>query len=62
METLIHAVQIYSKDTGMKFSIEKSAILLIKSWKQLMAKGMELQNQEKIRTLGAKQTYKYLGI
>ena len=27
-----------------------------------MTDGMELQNQEKIRTLGEKETFKYLGI
>ena len=34
----------------------------MKSGKQQMTKGIELPNQEKIRTLGEKETYKYLGI
>ena len=34
----------------------------MKSGKRQMPDGMELQNQDKIRTLGEKETYKYLGI
>ena len=30
--------------------------------KRRMTKGIEQTNQEKIRTLGEKETYKYLGI
>ena len=37
----------------MEFGIEKCAMLV---------KGMELPNQDKIRTLRKKETYKYLGI
>ena len=33
LETLIHAVRIYSQDTGMKFGIEKCTILVIKTAK-----------------------------
>ena len=39
----------------MEFGIEKYAMLI-------MLEGIELQNQDKIRTLGAKETNKYLGI
>ena len=52
---------IYSQDIGMEFGIEKYA-LLMKSGKWHMTEGIELPNQEKIRTLGEKETYKYLGI
>ena len=58
-ETLIHAVGIYSQDIGMEFGIEKCAI---KSGKRRMTNGMELPNQEEIKTLGEKKTFKYLGI
>ena len=34
----------------------------MKSGKQQMTEGIELPNQEKIRMLGEKETYKYLGI
>ena len=62
LETLIHAVRIYSQDIGMEFSIEKCAMLVMKSGKRHITDGMELPNQNKIRTLGEKETYKYLGI
>ena len=62
VETLIHAVRIYSQDIGMEFAIEKCAMLVMKSGKQHMTDGMELLNHDKIRTLGEEETYKYLGI
>ena len=62
LETLLHAVRIYSQDTGMEFGIEKCAMLVMKSGKRHLIDGMELLNQDKIRTLGEKETYKHLGI
>ena len=62
LETLIPAVRIYSEDIGMEFGIEKCAMLIMKSGKWHMADGMKLPNQDKIRMLGEKETYKYLGI
>ena len=62
LETLIHAVRIYSRDIGMEFSIEKCAMIVTKSGKRHMTDGMELPNYDKIRTLGEKETNKYLGI
>ena len=62
LETLIHAVRIYSQDIGMEFSVEKCAMLVMKSGKRHMTDGMELPNHDQIRTLEEKETYKYLGI
>ena len=62
LETLIQAVRIYSQDIGMEFGIEKCAMLIMKCGKRHMTEGIELLNQEKIRTLGEKETYTYLGI
>ena len=62
IETLIYAVRIYNQDIGMEFSIEKWAMLVIKSGKRHMTDGMELPNHEKIRTVGENENYKYLGI
>ena len=62
LETLIHGVRIYSQDIGLEFDIEKCAMLIIKSGKPHLTDGMEQPNQDKIRTLGQKETYKYLGI
>ena len=61
-ETLIKTVKIYSKDIGMEFGIEKCALLVMRSGKRQMMEGIELPNQEKIRTLEEKEAYKFLGI
>ena len=45
----------------MEFGIEKCTMLIKKSGKRHMTKGMELPNQEK-RTPGEKETYNDLGI
>ena len=58
LETLIHAVRIYSQDIRMEFDIEKCAMILIKSGKRYLTDEMELPNQDKIGTLGEKETYK----
>ena len=62
LETLIHTVRIYSKDIGMKFGIEKCALRVMKSGKRHLTDGIELPNQDEIRTLAENKTYKYLGI
>ena len=62
LETLIHAVRIYSQDIGMEFFIEKCAMPVRKSGKRHLMDSMELPNQDKIRTLGEKETYTYFVI
>ena len=47
---------------GMEFGWEKCVILIISSGKRQTTEGIELPNQERIRTSGEKKTYKYLGI
>ena len=46
----------------MEFGIEKCAILVMKCGKRHLTDGMELPDQDKLSTLGEKETYKYLGI
>ena len=46
----------------MEFGIQKCAMQVMKSGKRHLTDGMELPNQDKIRTLGEKETFKYLGI
>ena len=46
----------------MESSIEKCAMLVMKSGKQQLTDGMELPSQDKIKTLSKNETYKYLGI
>ena len=62
LETLIHAVRIYSQDIGMEFGIEKCAMLVMKTGKRHKSEGMELPNHDRIRTFEENETYKYLGI
>ena len=62
LETLIHTVRIYSQDIGMEFGIDKYALLVMKSGKRHLTDGIELPNQDKIRTLAEKKTHKHLGI
>ena len=47
---------------GMEFGIEKRAMLVMKSGKRQLTDGMEIPNQDKIKTLAENETYKYLGI
>ena len=46
----------------MEFGIEKCAKLVTKSGERHLTDGMELPNEDKIRTLAENETYKYLGI
>ena len=62
LETLIQAVRIHSQDIGMGFVIEKCAMLIMERGKRQMKERIELQDEDKIRTLGEKETYKYLAI
>ena len=43
--------QKYSQDIAMGFGIEKCAMIVMKSGKRHMTDGMELPNQDEIRTL-----------
>ena len=60
LEILIYTVRIYNQDIRMNFGIEKSAMLVMKIGKRHRTDRIELLNQDKIRTLGEKETYKYL--
>ena len=62
LEAQIHTERIYSQDIGVEFGKEKYIIQVMKSRKRHITDGMELSNKDKIRTLGEKETYKYLGI
>ena len=62
LETLIYAVRIDSQNTGMEFGMEKYAVLVKKRVKRHLTDGMEVSNQEKIKTFGEKEIYKYEGI
>ena len=61
LETLIKTVRIYGQEVEVKFGIEKCSMQM-RSGKRHLTEGTELPNQEKIRMLEEKETYKYLGI
>ena len=46
----------------MEFGIEKCAMQVMKNGKRHLTDGMELTNQNNIRTLAENGTYKYMGI
>ena len=62
LETLIHTVRIYCQDIWMEFGIEKWAMLVMKIGRRHLTDGIELPNQDKIKTLAENETYKYLDI
>ena len=43
LEILVQAVRIHNKDIGLEFGIEKCAMLIMRSGKQVM-EGIELSN------------------
>ena len=59
LETLIQAVKIKNDDVGMELGIENYAMLIMK---RQMTEGIRLGNEEKLRKLREKETYRYLGI
>ena len=61
-ETLIHAVRIYNQDIGIEFGMEKCTMQVMKIGKRALTGWMKLPNEDKTRTAGEKETYKYLGI
>ena len=46
----------------MEFAIDKCAMLIVKRGKRHITDGMELPNQDKIRTRAENEINKYLGI
>ena len=46
----------------MEFGIEKCAMLVMKNGKRQLTDGMELPNQDKIKTFEENEYYKYLVI
>ena len=57
-----YAVRIYSHYIGNEFGIEIYAMLEMKSGKRHLTNEMELPNQDQIRTLGERGTYRHLDI
>ena len=62
LKTLIQTVRIYSQDIRKELGVEKCTMLIMISGKRHITEGVKQPNQVVIRTLGEKETYKYLGI
>ena len=55
-------VRVFSKDIGMKFGIEKCAMLVMEKGKIVKSNGRELPNGKVIKSLQEGESYKYFGI
>ena len=56
------AVRIVSKDIGMKFGIEKCAVLVLKRGRLAQSEGIRLPDETTIRAMREIEGYKYLGV
>ena len=61
-EKELETMRIYSQYIGMELGIKKYASRIMEKAKRETTDGIELPNQEIIRTLGKKENYLYLGI
>ena len=59
---MLQTIRIENQDLGIEFCGEKCLMLIIKSRRRQITIGIEVPNQERIRTLGEKENYKFLGI
>ena len=62
LDSPIQTVRIFSNDIGMKFGIEKCAVLIIKRGKMTESEGITLPDDTNIRSLKEGEGYKYLGV
>ena len=62
MDSLVQTVSVFSEDIGMKFGIEKCAMLVIEKGKIVKSVGTELPDGKVIKSLQEGESYKYLGI
>ena len=62
LDSLVQTVRVFSNDIGMQFGLDKCAVLIMKRGKIVKSEGIELPNDEKIRSLKQDESYKYLGI
>ena len=62
VDTLLNTVRVFSQDIGMQFGINKCAILVLKRGKVVRCEGIEIPNNQVIKSLGEGERYKYLGM
>ena len=62
LDSLVQTVKVFSKDIGMDFGVEKSAMLVMKRGKKTTSDGIKLPDNIVIKSLKEGEGYKYLGI
>ena len=62
VDTLLSTVRVFSQDIGMQFGINKCAVLVLKREKVVRCEGIEMPNNQVIKSLGEGEGYKYLGM
>ena len=62
LDSLVQAVCVFSEDIGVKFGIEKCAMLVMEKGKIVKSVSIELPNGKVIKSLQEGESYKYLGI
>ena len=55
-------MRIFSNDIGIKFGIEKCAVLIMKRGKMTQSEGITLLDDTNIRSLKEDEGYKYIGL
>ena len=62
MDSLVQTVRVFSEDIGMKFGIEKCAMLVMEKGKIVKSVGIELPDGQVVKSFQEGGSYKYLGI
>ena len=62
LNSLVQTVRVVSEDIGMKFGIEKCAVLVLKRGNIIKSDGIVLLDDTVIRAMNEGDSYKYLGI
>ena len=62
LDSLVQTVIVFNENIGMKFSIEKCSMLVMKKGKKAKSAGIKLPDDTVIKALKDGEGYKYLGI
>ena len=62
LDSLVQTVRVFSEDIGMKFGVEKCAMLVMEKEKIVKLLAIELPDGKVIKLLQEGESYKYLGI
>ena len=62
LDSLVQTVRVFSEDIGIKFSIEKFSMLVMKRGKKVKSDGIKLPDDTVMKALRDGEGYKYLGI